>query len=266
MDLHLQDKHVLVTGASGGIGTEITRIFLQEGAKVTAQYNTKIATLQEFLASNHNTIQAIQADLRKEEDVQNLFNKANETFGRVDVLIANAGLWPKENVPIHKMTLERWNNTISTDLTSVFLCTKYFNQNLVNCPGDYGSIILTGSTAGVFGEANHGDYSSAKAAMRGFMLSVKNEMVHLAPKGRINIVNPGWTVTPMAKGALEDKHSVKRILQTIPMRKVAGPNDIANTIVFLSSEVTAGHISGQYITIAGGMEGRVLFEREEIDI
>ena len=236
MDLQLRDKHVLITGASGGIGTEITNIFLQEGVKVTAQFNSRNDTLQPFLKTYSN-IQAIKADLRKEEDVQELFKKAIEKFGRVDVLVANAGVWPKENIPIHNMTLERWNNTIATDLTSVFLCTKYFNQNLLNHPGEYGSIILTGSTAGVFGEANHGDYASAKAAMKGFMLSVKNEIIHLAPKGRINIVNPGWTITPMAKGALEDKHSVKRILQTIPMRKVAGPIDIANTVVFLSSEV-----------------------------
>jgi len=266
MNLELENKHVLITGASGGIGTEITKLFLMEKANVTAQYNTRNSTLQTFLTDHPSSIHAVQADLRQEKDVEHLFTKANEKFGRVDVLIANAGVWPKEIVPIHKMSLERWNNTIATDLTGSFLCAKYFNQNLVKYPGEFGSIVLIGSTAGVFGEANHTDYSSAKAALKGFMLSVKNEIVHLAPKARINLVNPGWTVTPMAKGALEDKYSVKRILQTIPMRKVAGPDDIAHTIVFLSSEVTAGHITGQSVTIAGGMEGRVLFEREEIDI
>lgn len=266
MNLELENKHVLITGASGGIGTEITKLFLLEKAHVTAQYNTRNSTLQTFLTDYPSSIHAIQANLKQEKDVENLFTKANEKFGRIDILIANAGVWPKEIVPIHKMSLERWNNTIATDLTGSFLCAKYFNQNLVKYPDKFGSIILIGSTAGVFGEANHTDYSSAKAALKGFMLSVKNEIVHVAPKGRINLVNPGWTVTPMAKDALKDTHSVKRILQTIPMRKVAGPSDIANTVVFLSSEVTAGHISGQSITIAGGMEGRVLFEREEIEI
>lgn len=266
MDLQLKNKHVLITGASGGIGVEITKQFLSEGANVTAQFNTKNFTLQEMLKNYSNKIQDIQADLRKEQDVQNLYMKANEKFGRIDILIANAGVWPKEHVPIHKMTLERWKDTLATDLTGAFLCVKYFNQNLANHPGDFGSIILIGSTAGVFGEANHGDYSSAKAALKGLMFSVKNEIIHIAPKGRINLVNPGWVVTPMAKDSLKDTQSVKRILQTIPMRKVATPNDIANTVVFLSSDSAAGHISGQSITIAGGMEGRVLFEREEIQI
>ena len=102
--------------------------------------------------------------------------------------------------------------------------------------------------------------------MVGFMRSVKNEIVHVAPKGRINLLNPGWTVTPMAKDALKDTHAVKRILQTIPMRKVAGPEDIANTTVYLSSDLIAGHVTGQTITVAGGMEGRVLFERDEIEL
>ena len=164
------------------------------------------------------------------------------------------------------MSLERWQNTLDVDLTSVFLCTKYFISNLEANPGDYGSIVLIGSTAGLFGEAGHGDYSSAKAAMVGFMRSVKNEIVHVAPKGRINLLNPGWTVTPMAKDALKDTHAVKRILQTIPMRKVAGPEDIANTTVYLSSDLIAGHVTGQTITVAGGMEGRVLFERDEIEL
>ena len=265
MDLQLKNKHIIVTGASGGIGTEITNLFLLEGCKVSAQFFTKQDTLQKFVSEYPSMIQTISADLRRESDVENMFKKATEKFGRVDILIANAGVWPKEQVKIHKMSLDRWNNTIATDLTAPFLCIKYFINNLVTYPGDYGSIILIGSTAGVFGEANHGDYATAKAALKGLMLSVKNEIVTVASKGRINIINPGWTVTPMARGALQDKNAVKTILQTIPMRKVANPHDIASSVVLLSSDHVSGHISGQSLTIAGGMEGRVLFEREEID-
>lgn len=266
MDLGLQGKHILVTGASGGIGNEITKLFLSEGANVTAHFNTTNQTLKKFSDQYLNTFYSVPADLRKEQDVKNLFERANQKFGKIDVLIANAGVWPKQNVPIYKMTIERWQNTLAVDLTSVFLCTKYFISNLEFDPGEFGSIVLIGSTAGLFGEAGHGDYSSAKAAMVGFMRSVKNEIINIAPKGRINLVNPGWTVTPMAKDALKDTQAVKRILQTIPMRKVAGPSDIANTVVYLSSEITAGHVTGQTITVAGGMEGRVLFERDEIDL
>lgn len=96
-------------------------------------------------------------------------------------------------------------------------------------------------------------------------MSLKNEIVHLAPKGRVNLVNPGWTMTPMAEEALTDRDMTKRILQTIPMRKTAVPKDIAGAILYLASDVLAGHVSGQTITVAGGMEGRVLFTLDEID-
>ena len=193
MDMQLQDKHFLITGASGGIGLTITSLFLQEQAKVTAHYNTKLETLKKLLERYPDTLQCVQANLQVEQEVKTLFTKGNDQFGRIDGLIANAGIWPKEHTPIHEMSLERWNNTIATDLTGVFLCVKYFNKNLVRYPEEQGSIVLIGSTAGIFGEANHTDYATAKAGLVGLMMSVKNEIVHIAPKGRNNLVNPGWT-------------------------------------------------------------------------
>ena len=125
---------------------------------------------------------------------------------------------------------------------------------------------VVGSTAGEFGEAWYSDYSTSKAGLTGLLLSLKNEIVHLAPRGRVNLVNPGWTLTPMAEGRLENKESVAHILQTIPLRKVATPEDIASTMVYLLSDKLAGHVSGQTITVAGGMEGRVLFTPDETHI
>ncbi|MFX1603502.1 MAG: SDR family NAD(P)-dependent oxidoreductase, partial [Promethearchaeota archaeon] len=109
------------------------------------------------------------------------------------------------------------------------------------------------------------DYSTSKAGLHGLMMSLKNEIVHLSRKGRVNLVNPGWTVTPMAEDALNNHGMISRILQTIPMRKVASPEDIANTILYLASDRLSGHVSGQTINVAGGMEGRVLFTQDEID-
>ena len=125
-------------------------------------------------------------------------------------------------------------------------------------------MILVGSTAGVFGEAWYSDYATSKAGMHGLMMSLKNEITHIAPKGRVNIVNPGWTLTPMAEEALSDNDMVTRILQTIPMRKTATPQDISSAILFLASDVLAGHVSGQTINVSGGMEGRLLFTPDEI--
>jgi len=179
--------------------------------------------------------------------------------------IRDYSFFRNEGKAIQEMTLDQWERTLRVNLTGTFLCSKYFFANLEKYSGNTASLILVGSTAGVFGEAWYVDYATSKAAMHGMMMSLKNEIVHLAPKGRVNIVHPGWTMTRMAEEALTDKDMTRRILQTIPMRKTAVPEDIAGAILYLASDKLAGHVSGQTITVAGGMEGRVLFTQEEID-
>jgi NAD(P)-dependent dehydrogenase (short-subunit alcohol dehydrogenase family) len=207
----------------------------------------------------------VKTDQTKEPDVKALFDTANREFGRVDVLVANAGIANAEGKAIQDMSLKQWEKTISINLTGTFLCAKYFFTNLERFREDYASLILIGSTAGYFGEAWYSDYSTSKAGMHGLLMSLKNEIVHLAPKGRVNLINPGWTLTPMAEETLTDKAMVTRILQTIPMRKTAVPQDIAGAILYLASDILAGHVSGQTVNVAGGMEGRVLFTSDEID-
>ena len=266
MDTGLAGKHILITGASGGIGLVTARSFLSEGAKVTGTYNRSAEALQGLKSEYSDSLEIIKVDQTSEDEVRNLFTKANQSFGRVDVLIANAAISDPEGQSIQDMTLDRWDNTLRVNLTGSFLYAKHFFSNLEKYSGESASLILVGSTAGVFGEAWYVDYSTSKAAMHGMMMSLKNEIVHLAPKGRVNLVNPGWTMTPMAEKALTDKDMVKRILQTIPMRKTAVPDDIAGAILYLASDKLAGHVSGQTINVAGGMEGRVLFTQGEIEI
>ena len=265
MDLGLAGKHVVVTGASGGIGLETTRMFLAEDALVTGTFNHSPKPLDELRNKWSDHFLGVKIDQTSEEDVRNLFEKANQTFGRVDVLVANAGIANHEGRAIEDMYLEQWERTLRVNLTGTFLCSKYFFANLKKYSGDSAALILVGSTAGFFGEAWYVDYSTSKSGMHGMMMSLKNEIVHLAPRGRVNIVNPGWTMTPMAEEALTDRDMIKRILQTIPMRKTAMPKDIAGAILYLASDELAGHVSGQTITVAGGMEGRVLFTQEEVD-
>lgn len=265
MDTDLSGKHIVVTGASGGIGFETVKMFLVEGAKVTATFNTNKRELDSLQKANPDQILLVNVDQTIEKQVEDLFVQANARFGRVDVLVANAGIANHEGVAIQDMTLKQWERTISVNLTGSFLFAKYFFANLEKHKGDSASLILIGSTAGFFGEAWYSDYSTSKAGLHGLMMSLKNEIPHIAPKGRVNLVNPGWTLTPMAEEALTDKDMVTRILQTIPMRKTATPQDIASTILYLSSDVLAGHVSGQTINVAGGMEGRVLFTPGEID-
>jgi NAD(P)-dependent dehydrogenase (short-subunit alcohol dehydrogenase family) len=265
LDTGLDEKHVLITGASGGIGLVVTRLFLSEGAKVTGTYNQSAEPLHNLKSEWADSLEIVKVDQSSESEVRDLFDKANSSFGRVDVLVANAGIATHVGNAIQKMPLKQWENTLKVNLTGSFLCAKYFFTNLEKHPGESASLILVGSTAGIFGEAWYVDYSTSKAAMHGMMMSLKNEIVHLAPKGRVNIVHPGWTMTKMAEEALTDKDMVKRILQTIPMRKTAVPEDIAGAILYLASDKLAGHVSGQTINVAGGMEGRVLFTKEEIE-
>ncbi len=265
METGLKDRHVVVTGGSGGIGLETTKVLLEEGALVTATFHTSERGLVKLPSKWSERINILQADIREESEVALIFQDANDKFGRVDILIANAGIAIPEGKAIQEMTLEQWENTLNVNLTGSFLCSKHFFANLEAFPEDYASLILIGSTAGYFGEAWYCDYSTSKAGLQGLMLSLKNEIVHLARKGRVNLVNPGWTVTPMAEEALDDDDMVRQILQTIPMRKVALVEDIANTILYLASDKLSGHVSGQTINVAGGMEGRVLFSQEDVD-
>ena len=121
--------------------------------------------------------------------------------------------------------------------------------------------MLVGSTAGRFGEAGHADYAAAKSAIQvGLLLSLKNEIVRVAPRGRVNAVAPGWTYSPMTRGAL-DPEVVERISRTMALRKVATADDIARAVLVLASDELSGHISGELVTVAGGMEGRTLHHR-----
>ena len=115
-----------------------------------------------------------------------------------------------------------------------------------------------GSTAGRFGEAGHADYASAKAAVQGgLLLSLKNEIVRIAPGGRVNAVAPGWTYSPMTRGEL-DEEFVERLTRTMALRKVALAEDVARTVVVLASDELSGHVTGEVVTVAGGMEGRTI--------
>lgn len=268
MDTGLKNKTVLITGASGGIGQSIVRTMIAEGAKVVIHCNSRKDRADELAASfpvDQTTV--VKADLTSEEQVERLFEDSKSNLGEIDILIANAGKWPEADTPIHEMSLDRWNDTISVNGTAVFLCVReYLKRAFRNGIADP-TIVLTGSTAGKFGEAGHGDYATAKSSfMYGLVNSLKNEIARIAPSGRVNAVCPGWTLTPMARNVTGDIPAMKRVLQTVPLRKVATAQDIANAVTFLASSKIAGHITGQTLFVDGGMEGRMLYEPDEIDI
>lgn len=194
----------------------------------------------------------VGADLTREEEVERLFEGA----GPLDVCAAVAGVWPKDDVPVWELSLERWRATLDANLTSTFLTARGFLRQL---EGD-GALVLVGSTAGLIGEAGHADYAAAKSALLGgLLLSLKNEVVRRSPGVRVNAVAPGWTESPMTRGHVSEEQ-VARISRTMALRKVAQPEDIAAQVVVLASPVVSGHVTGQVVTVAGGMEGRVVHD------
>ncbi|KAF9221836.1 NAD dependent epimerase/dehydratase [Gyrodon lividus] len=264
MDLGLKDVHVLVTGASGGIGLETAKLYCSIGAKVTAHYNTQFGPLEK-LSKTYPKLRIVQADLSNEASVVSMFSTSDDP---VQVLVVNHAIAPPEDVPLAEMTLERWNHTISTNLTSSFLVCREFLKHLKKATPeakDKAAIVLIGSTAGKYGEAGHADYAVTKSAMMyGLTMTLKNEIVKIAPKGRVNTVAPGWVKTPMAEIPLSNPDILYSALATTPLKKIATPLDIANQIVVLSSSVVSGHVTGQVLMVEGGMEGRLLNKPEDI--
>ncbi len=266
MDSHLTGKNVLITGASGGIGGEVVRAFHREGARVIAHFSKHRQRAEALAAELGDNCRALGADLTQESAVEQLFSEAEAANGPVAILVANHGYWPPDDMPIEQMSLEQWNSTLAVNLTSVFLCMRRFLRGIRAHQLREPAAVLIGSTAALFGEAGHGDYAAAKAGLTyGLTRTLKNEIARLAPRGRVNVVCPGWTFTPMTRRFADDKEKVRRVLQTIPLRKVARAQDVANAVVYLASSELAGHISGQILTVAGGMEGRMLYHPEEIN-
>lgn len=259
MNAGLKNKCVLITGASGGIGQAVASAFAAEGAALILHYHRNADAIEGLLGRLKVQAVSVQADLRDEQQTDAMFAEALQAFKQIDVLVVNAGAWNPVSVPLHQMTSAQWRQTLEGDLTSAFLTCRAFLRHLAEVPRESASIVLVGSTAALFGEADHADYSAAKAGLsHGLTLSLKNEIVRLAPKGRVNCVCPGWTDTPMAAGLLNDPKLVRRITATRSLLAIAKPQDIAAAIVFLSSDALAGHISGAILPVAGGMEGRLL--------
>jgi 3-oxoacyl-[acyl-carrier protein] reductase len=271
MNAELVGKIVVITGASGGIGSAIARKFAEEGARLVLHYRgrrDKAESLRRELSGAD--VLLVRADLAKEADARRLLGAAMKKFGRVDTLIANAGSWETRDVSLHNMSLKQWRATLDAVLTSAFLSTREFFKLVAK--QRRGNAVLIASTAGVFGEPGHADYAAAKAAMAfGLTRTLKNEIARIAPHtknycgGRVNCVCPGWTVVPRTASKLNNAAVVRKVTATMALPQIARPDDIANLVIFLSSDRLARHVTGQTILVAGGMEGRWLWQPEEVN-
>jgi 3-oxoacyl-[acyl-carrier protein] reductase len=271
VDLGLSDKVVWITGASGGIGRALAQVFAGEGARLALHGNAGFESLGTWLAEQPWKARAmtVRADVRDAAALERCATEIRAKLGRIDACIANAGKWPSEHAELHELSPERLRDTLEVNLLGALFTARAFLQALAASgprpDGQGAALVFVGSTAGRFGERGHVDYSVAKAALHGAVRTLKNEIVRLDPYGRVNAVEPGWTVTHMARPALAQPGHVERAVRTMALRQLARAIDVARTSAWLASPTAAAHVSGEIVGVAGGMEGRVLWDQDEID-
>ncbi len=240
-------KTAIVTGASRGVGRATALRLAEAGANVVVNYlsaeekaETVVALCREF---GVDAI-AVQGDVSLWQDAHNLANKTLERFGRIDLLILNAGIW--EGAPIEEMSEEIWNKVLNTNLKAAWAMSKACVPSMKKQPS--GAIVLVSSTAGQRGEANYSNYAASKGGQISFTKALATE---LCPKIRVNCVAPGWIETAMVRPVFEDEEYKKSVINAIPLQRMATTDDVALSICFLLSDWSR-HITGEILNINGG--------------
>jgi 3-oxoacyl-[acyl-carrier protein] reductase len=251
--LSLSGKVALISGGSRGIGAATVRIFTAAGAKVAFSYRSA-RQQAEALAKEcgADACYPVECDLNNPQAADALVAETVRHFGRVDILIANHGVWPVQDVAIDRMSDSQWRSTLSINLDGVFGLIKYTVAQMKSQPrsnGPAGHIVLISSTSGQRGEAYHCDYSATKGALISMTKGLSTE---LAPHGiYVNCVAPGWVDTDMSAEALADPKTGEVIRTTIPMGRAGKPEEIAAPVLFLCTE-HAGFITGEVFNVNGG--------------
>lgn len=251
--LSLSGKVALISGGSRGIGAATVRMFTAAGAKVAFSYRSARAQAEALAKECGNDVcRPIASDLNSPEAARALVAETVRHFGRLDVLVANHGVWPEQDVPVERMTDEQWRSTMAINLDGVFGLVKHAvaqikSQARTSAPAAH--IVLISSTSGQRGEAFHCDYSATKGAIISLTKSLASE---LASSGiYVNCVAPGWVDTDMSAGALADPKTGEKIRSTIPLGRVGTPEEIAAPVLFLCTE-HAGFITGEVFNVNGG--------------
>jgi 3-oxoacyl-[acyl-carrier protein] reductase len=244
--IDLTGRTALVTGGSRGVGRATALLLAQAGADVALTCRTRLddaeGVARQIRGMGRRAL-ATAGELSDPDAVTRVMTEVTERFGRLDVFVANAGIWPPAPVPLAAMSDERWQRTLSANLDAVFLTTRAA-LGLMR-PG--GSIVLVSSTAGQRGEAHHADYAASKGAL---IALTKSLAIECAPAITVNCVAPGWIDTEMALPALADG-ARDRIAAAIPLQRIASADDVAGPIVFLCSPL-ARHITGEILNVNGG--------------
>jgi 3-oxoacyl-[acyl-carrier protein] reductase len=253
--LSLAGRTALVTGGSRGIGAAIVRLFVQAGAHVAFTYRSAQAEAAAVVhACGEDRCRAFHADLQAPADAERAVEHAAAQMGRLDLLVANHGIWPPDDVPVDEMIDEQWRQTLAVNLDAVFGLVKHAVGRMKRQLPHEGSrargrIVLVSSTAGQRGEAFHTDYAATKGAL---ISMTKGLATELAPQGiYVNCVAPGWVATDMSRPILEDATLAARALAPIPLGRVGTPEEIAAPLLFLCTE-HANFITGEVLNVNGG--------------
>jgi len=259
MNLTLNSKVALITGGSRGIGAAAVRMFVAAGAKVIFNYQAAKAQAEDLVREcGEGNCRAAKSDLSTTEAAQQLVSTAISAFGRLDILVANHGIWPPEDAPIDRMSDEQWHRTIAVNLDSVFSLVKHSvaqmkKQGAASSAASSrtaaGHIVLVSSTSGQRGEAFHCDYAATKGALISMVKGLSTELA--CDRIYINAVAPGWVDTDMSAPALNDPPTREKIFRGIPLGRVGTPEEIAGPILFLCTPC-AGFITGEVFNVNGG--------------
>ena len=251
--LSLHNKVALITGGSRGIGAATVRMFVHAGARVLFNYEKAKAKAEELvseLGAEHCA--AVACNLSGTESARGLVADTVRRFGRLDILVANHGIWEAHDAPIDQMSDEQWRKTISINLDSVFSLVRSSVAEMKKQPRSgetAGHIVLISSTAGQRGEAFHCDYAATKGAVISMVKGLSTELAR--DRIYVNCVAPGWVETDMAAPALNDPPTRAKVFTTIPLGRVGKPEEIAAPVLFLCTP-HAGFITGEIFNVNGG--------------
>lgn len=249
MQVTLTDRVAVITGGSRGIGAATVRLFAQAGASVVFNYRKDRSAASKVIRAcgEGARLKAVRAEVSRMTDAKRIMDAAMREFGRVDILVANAGIWPPQPTPIEKMTEREWDEMMAINLKGVYSVIHCAVPHMIRQRS--GRIIAVSSTAGQRGEAFRANYAASKG---GVISLVKSLSTELAPHNiLVNCVAPGWVDTEMAAPVKSNRRELREALRPIPLRRFARPEEIAMPILFLASEM-ASYITGEILNVNGG--------------
>jgi 3-oxoacyl-[acyl-carrier protein] reductase len=249
MNISLEKQVALITGGSRGIGAATVKVFAQAGARVVFSFLRAKRQAHELVAAcgSSGSMVAMHADVTKTADTKRLVQTAIRRFGRLDILVANAGIWNYEPAPLDKMTEREWDEMMSVNLKGVYSVIHHALPHMIRQRS--GRIIVVSSTAGQRGEAFHTHYGAAKG---GVISLVKGLSTEVAPHHiLVNCVAPGWIETDMARPVLNNRRLRRQAISVIPLRRFGRPEEVALPILFLASSFST-YMTGEVMNINGG--------------